>query len=78
MRENEIKEYIKAKYQEVDGYIDMIINHNSNDINKENRIFTEYLGIRTALNLLNKYIEFNGEIDFLETFIEGEFKKLYE
>lgn len=78
MRNNEIKEYVKAKHQEVDGYIDLIVTHSTNDIEKEDIIFKEFLGIRTALNLLNKYLDFNGEIDFLQTFIEGEYERLHE
>ena len=78
MTNKEIKEYVKAKYQEVEGYIDMIITHTPNDWNEQDIVFKELMGIRTALNFLDKYIDFNGEIDFLQTFIEGEYEKLYK
>lgn len=78
MTNNEIKEYVKSKYQEVDGYIDMIITHDTNDIDKEDTIFKEFLGIRTALNNLNRYLEFDGDIDFLQSFIKGEYERLYK
>lgn len=78
MTNTEIKDYIKAKYQEVDGYIDMIITHNTNDLDKQDIVFKKLLGVRTALDNLNAYLEYNGDIDFLQKYIEKEYQWLYK
>lgn len=78
MSKTELKDYLVAKYQETDNYLDMVISSNTGAHPCHDSVFYGLLGTRTTLNYIIEYLNHDGNIDFLTSHLEDEYKRLFK